>query len=179
MAGSDAPETGRRGAQPRGNSIRLSPCPSMQVQEGREDQPPIGEEERCPGLHTSPSSASSASLFSPSSPPRVRRGIKTQLLRGMQGGGSDLPKTGGKESTSQPGDTFPRHNPANHVIFTCAPSAIGQFSMRSCDKHAQSHLPLSSSHPRTSHPLLPLHFLLLLLLAPSTNQYRINQTLLL
>ena len=38
---------------------------------------------------TSPSSPpSSSSLFSPSSAPRVRRGIKTQLLRGMQGGGS-------------------------------------------------------------------------------------------
>ena len=86
VAGNGAPETGRRGAQPRGNSIRLSPSPSMQGQEGRVDRDPEGEEGWCPGLllTSSSSSVSSSSLFSPSSPPRVR--IKTQLLRGMQGG---------------------------------------------------------------------------------------------
>lgn len=50
------------------------------------DRPPEDEDGWCPGLLTT-SSASSSSLFSPSSPPRVRRGIKTQLLHGMQGGG--------------------------------------------------------------------------------------------
>lgn len=111
VAGSGAPETGRRGAQPRGNSIRLSPSPSMQGQEGRVDRPSKGEEGWCPGLLTSSSSssASSSSLFSPSSPPRVRRGIKTQLLRGMQGGGGGgKAKRGGKQSvsTSHSDDTF-------------------------------------------------------------------------
>lgn len=156
MAGSDAPETGRRGAQPRGNSIQLSPYPSMQVQEGREDKLPKGKEEKCPGLLTSPSSASSSSLFSPSSPPRVRRGIKTQLLRGMQGGGSGTLKTGGKESTSKIWRHFyfPQVQIRGPRDFTCAPSATGLFPMRSCDKHAQSHLPLSSS-PSTDFPSTP------------------------
>lgn len=62
------------------------------------DGPPKGEEGWCLGPLTS--SASSSSLFSPSSPPRVRRGIKTQLLRGMQGGGGGEAKRGGKQSTT-------------------------------------------------------------------------------
>lgn len=37
---------------------------------------------------------------------------------------------------------------------TCAPSATGLFPMRSCDKHARSHLPLSSS-PSTDFPSTP------------------------
>lgn len=156
MAGSDAPKTGRRGAQPRGNSIQLSPCPSMQVQEGREDKPPKGEEEKCPGLLTSPS-ASSASLFSPSSPPRVRRGIKTQLLRGMLGGGSGKPKTGGKESTSQSDDTstFPTYNSAKHVILrTLFPrSDFWALCAPVTNTHNRISLTLSlSPHPRTSPP---------------------------
>lgn len=171
MAGSDAPETGRRGAQPRGNSIQLSPCPSMQVQEGREDKPPKGEEEKCPGLLTSPS-ASSASLFCPTSPPRVRRGIKTQLLCGMQGGGSGKPKTGGKEGISQSADTFtfPRYKSADHVILRTLYPRSHFWALCALVTNTHNHISLSLSlppHPRTSPPLLPLHFLLL---APSTNQ---------
>lgn len=81
------------------SSPHARPCRSRR---GERTDLQKGEEERCPGLFTSPSS----SLFSPSSPPRVRRGIKTQLLRGTQGGGSGELGTGGKESTSQSDDTF-------------------------------------------------------------------------
>ncbi|MED6277100.1 hypothetical protein CHARACLAT_009816 [Characodon lateralis] len=58
----------------------------MQGQEGRVDAVPQSGGGWCPGLLTF-SSASSSSLLSPSSPSRVRRGIKAQLLSGMQGGG--------------------------------------------------------------------------------------------
>lgn len=80
----------------------------MQGQEGRVDRAPQGEEGCCPGPLTSSSSSSSASsssLFAPSSPPRMRRGIKAQLLRGMQGGGAGR---GGKQSAarSHSDDTF-------------------------------------------------------------------------
>lgn len=63
------------------------------------DRPPEGEDGWCPGLLTT-SSAPSSSLFSPSSPPRVRRGIKTQLLRGMQGGGGGGKAQRGKKIQS-------------------------------------------------------------------------------
>lgn len=67
-----------RGAQPRGNNIRLSPSPSIQGQEGRGDRQPRGR-----GVRGGGAVSEKSGLFSPS-PPRVRRGIKAQLLRGMR-----------------------------------------------------------------------------------------------
>lgn len=135
------------------------------------DGPPKGEEEWCPGLLTS--SASSSSLFSPSSPPRVRRGIKTQLLRGMQGGGGRKAKRGGKQSTkishSDETFTFPLYNihtardlsalpPRSDFPLDCDHSVLSSPVL-----NTHNHISLFlTSQAGVSPPLLPFHFLLLL-----------------
>lgn len=76
---------GMRGAQPRGNNIRFSPSPSIQGQEGRGDRQPRGRGVRGGGAVSDKSGLCSPSpSFCSPSPPRVRRGIKAQLLRGMR-----------------------------------------------------------------------------------------------
>lgn len=79
------------------SSPHARPCRSRRG-EGTDLQK--GEEERCAGLLTSPSSASSSSLFSPSSPPRVRRGMKAQLNAGRRKGDWGGRREGGRKCKS-------------------------------------------------------------------------------
>lgn len=171
----------------------------MQGQEGRVDRVPGSGDGWCPGLFTS-SSVSSSSLFSPSSPSRVRRGIKAQLLRGMQGGGGGgkgregwrrkKRKQSAKSLSSDDTCTF---LPASTCFRSARWLGGATFSLimiaLPSSPTPNNHISPSPHQTGISPPLSPLHspFTFSSFSSSSsppspsgspTNQYRINQTLL-